>query len=165
MTSLSPTTQTLYAELLHQLAVTLPNLRGISFCTKTVSQNRYWYMEIVVGSTKRQFSLGRDTEELRDLIERQKSLSEDAKPDIRQREKLVAVLISGGTWSPGSPDGRVLEVLSQAGVFLSGGVVVGSHAFNIYSNMPGIRWDNASSAAASRNPNVRAVHGPGVAFW
>ena len=53
MTRLSQTTQTLYAELLHQLAVTLPNLRGISFCTKTVSGNRYWYMEIVVGSTKK----------------------------------------------------------------------------------------------------------------
>ena len=144
MSRLSQTTQTLYAELLHQLAVTLPNLRGISFCTKTVSRNRYWYMEIVVGSTKRQFSLGRDTEELRDLIERQKSLSEDAKPDIREREKLVAMLISGGAWSPGSPDGRVLEVLSQAGAFLSGGVVVGSHAFNVYSNMLGVHWDSAS---------------------
>jgi hypothetical protein len=78
------------------------------------------------------------------LIERQKSLSEDAKPDIRQREKLVAMLTIGGAWSPGSPDGRVLEVLSQAGVFLSGGVIVGSHAFTIYSNMLGIHWDNAS---------------------
>lgn len=145
MTRLSQTTQTLYAELLHQLAVTLPNLRGISFCTKTVSGNRYWYMEIVVGSTKRQFSVGRDTQELRDLIERQKALSEDAKPDIRQREKLVAMLISGDAWSPGAPDGRVLEMLSQAGVFLSGGVLIGSHAFNIYSNMLGIHWNTAST--------------------
>lgn len=144
MQRLSPTTQLLYVELLQQCATALPNQRGISFVQKTVSGHRYWYMELVVGSTKRQFSLGRDTEALRVLIDKQKALYDDAAPDLKQREKLVAMLVSGGAFAPGASDGRVLEVLAQSGVFLAGGVLVGSHAFNTYGNMLGINWDSAA---------------------
>ena len=51
MQRLPQTTQLLYVELLQQSAVALPNQRGISFVPKTVSGHRYWYMELVVGST------------------------------------------------------------------------------------------------------------------
>jgi hypothetical protein len=60
MQRLPQTTRLLYAQLLQQCAIALPNQRGISFVSKTVSGHRYWYMELVVGSTKRQFSLGAD---------------------------------------------------------------------------------------------------------
>ncbi len=138
------TTQLLYAELLQQGAVALPNQRGISFVTKTVGGHRYWYMELVVGSTKRQFSLGRDTEALRTQIVRQKALFTEATPDLKQREKLVAMLVSGGAFAPDVSSGRVLEVLAQSGAFLSGGVLVGSHAFNTYGNMLGVNWSSAA---------------------
>lgn len=144
MQRLAPTTQLLYVELLQQCATVLPNQRGISFARKTVSGHRYWYMELVVGSTKRQFSLGRDSAALREQIDEQKALYEEAAPDLKQREKLVAMLVSGGAIAPGAADGRVLEVLAQSGVFLAGGVLVGSHAFNTYGNMLGIRWDSAA---------------------
>jgi hypothetical protein len=85
MQRLPQTTQLLYAELLQQCAVALPNQRGISFVPKTVSGHRYWYMELVAGSTKRQFSLGRDSEALRTQIERQKALFAEAAPDLKQR--------------------------------------------------------------------------------
>jgi hypothetical protein len=144
MQRLPPTTQLLYVELLQQCATALPNQRGISFVQKTISGHRYWYMELVVGSTKRQFSLGRDSEALRELIDKQKALYKEAAPDLKQREKLVAMLVSGGAFAPGASDGRVLEVLAQSGVFLVGGVLVGSHAFNTYGNMLGINWDSAA---------------------
>ena len=140
MQRLSQATQLLYAELLQQCAIALPNQRGISFVSKTVSGHRYWYMELVVGSTKRQFSLGPDSDALRAQIEHQKALYAHAAPDLKQREKLLAMLISGGAFTPGSADGRVLEVLAQAGAFLCGGVLVGSHAFNAYANMLGVSW-------------------------
>jgi len=101
-------------------------------------------MELVVGSTKRQFSLGPDSDGLRAQIEHQKTLYARAAPDLKQREKLVAMLISGGAFTPGAADGRVLEVLAQAGAFLSGGVLVGSHAFNSYANMLGVGWGSAA---------------------
>ena len=117
MQRLPPTIQLLYVELLQQCATALPNQRGISFARKTVSGHRYWYMELVVGSTKRQFSLGRDSAALRAQIDQQKALYADAAPDLKQREKLVAMLVSGGAAAPGTSDGRVLEVLAQSGVF------------------------------------------------
>ena len=67
-----------------------------------------------------------------------------AAPDLKQREKLVAMLISGGAFTPGAADGRVLEVLAQAGAFLSGGVLVSSHAFNTHANMLGVSWGKAA---------------------
>ena len=50
------------------------------------------------------------------------------------------MLVGGGLYAPNSSDGRVLELLSQSGVFLSGGVLVGSHAFNVYQGMLGVEW-------------------------
>ena len=138
---LSQAVQLLYAELLQQVSMALPGQRGVSFSTKSVSNKKYWYMEVVVGSGKKQYSLGRDTQELRALIEKQKMLYKQAAPDIKQREKLVSMLVAGGLYVPNSSDGRVLELLSQSGVFLSGGVLVGSHAFNVYQGMLGVEWD------------------------
>jgi len=156
MLRLPHTTQLLYAELLQQCAIALPNQRGISFVTKTVGGNTYWYMELVVGSTKRQYSLGRDTDELRVQIEQQKRLFSQAAPDLKQREKLVAMLVSGGGFAPGGSDGRVLEVLAQAGTFLTGGVLVGSHAFNTYGNMLGVSW--ASAAMQTQDMDLASLH-------
>ena len=152
MLRLPHTTQLIYAELLQQCAIALPNQRGISFVTKTVGGNQYWYMELVVGSTKRQYSLGRDTDELRAQIEKQKTLFSEATPDLKQREKLVAMLQSGGGFAPGGSDGRVLEVLAQAGTFLTGGVLVGSHAFNTYGNMLGVNWSSAAMQTRDMDP-------------
>jgi hypothetical protein len=144
MQRLPQTTQLLYAELLQQCAIALPNQRGVSFVSKLISTHRYWYMELVVGSTKRQFSLGRETASLLEQIEKQKQCYLEAAPDLKEREKLVAMLVSGGAFAPSSSDGRVLEVLAQSGIFLSNGVLVGSHAFNTYANMLGVRWKSAA---------------------
>ena len=54
------------------------------------------------------------------------------------------MMVSGGAFAPGVADGRVLEVLAQAGAFLSGGVLVGSNAFNTYANMLGVSWGKAA---------------------
>ncbi len=143
MQRLSQATQLLYAELLQQCAMALPNQRGITFIAKTISGNRYWYIELVVGSTKRQFSLGRDTDTLREQIEKQKTLFANATPDLKQREILVAMLLSGGAFTPGVSSGRVMEVLGQSGAFLTGGVLIGSYAFNTYGNMLGVSWESA----------------------
>lgn len=133
-------TQLIYAELLQQCSMALPSQRGVSFVTKSVNNKKYWYMEVVVGSGKKQYSLGRDEPALRALIEKHKALFKQAEPDVNQREKLVAMLSGGGLSVPGASDGRVLELLAQSGVFLSGGVLIGSHAFNVYQGMLGVEW-------------------------
>jgi hypothetical protein len=166
MERLPETTQLLYSQLLQECTIALPNSRGISFVSKTVGGQQYWYLELVVGSTKRQFSIGRDTPELREQIEKQKALFREAVPDLQARERLVAMLVQGGAYAPSTADGRVLEVLAQAGVFLAGGVLVGSHAFTTYGNMLGIVWDSAATRthdldiASAPNINV-GVQGEG----
>jgi len=162
MERLPPATQLLYSELLQQCAVSLPNQRGISFVSKVVKDKRYWYLELVVGSTKRQFSLGRDTEELRTLIEKQKLLFKNALPDLKQRQKLVAMFISGGGDSPSTVEGRIIEVLSQAGTFISGGILIGSHAFNAIGNMLGVNW--GSTAMQTQDLDVASFHHINVAI-
>jgi len=140
MKYLPQVTQLLYAELLQQCAMALPSRRGVSFVTKKIDGKLYWYLEVVIGSGKRQYSLGRDTLELRSLVEKQKALFEQAVPEQKQRERLVAMLSKGGLHGPGASAGRVLELLSQSGLFLSGGVLVGSHAFAAYQGMLGVGW-------------------------
>jgi hypothetical protein len=54
------------------------------------------------------------------------------------------MMVSGGAFAPGVADGRVLEVLAQAGAFLSGGVLVSSHAFNTHANILGVSWGSAA---------------------
>ncbi len=130
----------MYSELLQQCAMALPSRRGVTFSSKTVANNRYWYMEVVVGSGKKQYCLGRDAPDLRRLIERQKALFSQAAPDEKQRQQLVSMLVGGGLPAPGAAEGRVLELLAQSGVFLSGGVLVGSHAFSAFQGMLGVRW-------------------------
>lgn len=172
MIRLSSATQLLYTELLQQCAIALPSRRGVSFSTKTVKQNKYWYMEVVVGSGKKQYSLGRDTDDLRALIENQKALYQRSEPGEKQRQRLVAMLNSGGLVAPRASTGRVVELLSQSGVFLSGGTLVGSTAFSAYQGMLGIEWpvditqteDMDEASARSINvaikedaPDVRSV--------
>ena len=55
------------------------------------------------------------------------------------------MLISGGAHSVSAIESRVFELLERAGVFLVGGVLVGSHAFNIFGNMLGVKWESETS--------------------
>jgi hypothetical protein len=72
----------------------------------------------------------------------EKRLWLEAKPEIKQRQKLVAMLSAGGAISLDNGEARVLELMERIGVFLVGGVLVGSHAFKLYSNMLGVRWQS-----------------------
>lgn len=141
MERLPESTRLLYTELLTQcLRASAPSGRGLSFVSKRIDGRRHWYLQLTVGSRKTQHYLGPDSEELRALIDKEKALWAAARPDIRAREKLVDMLVSGGAHAADSVDARVFELLERAGVFLAGGVLVGSHAFAIYGNMLGVGW-------------------------
>jgi hypothetical protein len=55
------------------------------------------------------------------------------------------MLTEGGAYSTGTVDTRVFELLERAGVFLAGGVLVGSHAFALYGNMLGVQWESEAT--------------------
>ena len=134
-------TSLLYTQLLSQcLQGAAPSGRGFSFVAKTIKGAKYWYLQVTVGSGKTQHFVGPDTDAIRKLIAREKSLWKSAAPDNAIRQQLVSMLVAGGAQSPGNAEARVFEILERAGLFAANGVVVGSHAFAMYGNMLGVRW-------------------------
>lgn len=141
MNNLPESTQLLYSQLLTQcLHGAAPSGHGLSFVSKQLGGAKHWYLQVTIGSRKTQHYLGPDTPQVLALINNEKELWKNAEPEHALRESLVAMLISGGALSVTAMESRVFELLERAGVFLAGGVVVGSHAFGLYANMLGVKW-------------------------
>ena len=143
MQHLSESTQLLYSELLSEcLSSDISRGRGLSFVKKKINGKNYWYLQIVVGSSKRQHHIGAETKEILSFIQKQKKSWEQAKPDLENRERLVAMLISGGATSVTTTEARLFELLQEARLFKAGCLLIGSHAFSTYANMLGVKWDS-----------------------
>ena len=149
---LPETANLLYAELLQQCWRAAPSGRGISFVKKQRGDKVYWYLQHTLGTHKSQHYLGLDSPELRAEIDAEKALWREAKPELDKRRKLVAMLAAGGAQSFNATEARVLALLERIGVFSAGGVLVGSHAFRLYQNMLGVRWE--SQAMRTQDINV-----------
>jgi len=50
------------------------------------------------------------------------------------------MLLAGGATETPSHEGKVLALLEKSGMFLAGGVVIGTLAFRAYANMLGVNW-------------------------
>lgn len=146
--SLPPAVQTTYLDLLAAVMTAPLPARGVSFVKRPSRSRDYWYLQYVIGESRRSHYLGPDTEELRGLIEKAKTLQAEDAPDMVMRERLVAAGIAGGLQAPSAGEARVYEALAQAGVFEGGGVLVGSHAFANIGNMLGVRWTSGLSRTA-----------------
>ena len=157
MEYLSESTRLLYTQLLSQcLHGAAPSGRGLSFVAKRIKGGKHWYLQLSIGSRKTQHYLGPDTDAVRALIEKEKSLWATAAPDLRARENLVSMLVSGGAHTMSAVEARLFELLERAGVFLAGGVLVGSHAFAVYGNMLGVKW--ASETTRTQDIDIAAAY-------
>ncbi|MDH3688687.1 MAG: GSU2403 family nucleotidyltransferase fold protein [Gammaproteobacteria bacterium] len=143
----------LYDELLNARAEqAAPSGRGLSFVTKNIRHQVHWYLQLTVGSNRSQHYLGPDSVELRRQINSEKSLWEQAKPHIQRRQRLVRMLISGGAATVTSAEARVLEMLERVGIFVAGGVLVGTQPWSIYSNILGVSWIPQTQTTPSAQP-------------
>lgn len=141
MDYLPESTRLLYSQLLSQcLLASAPSSRGLSFVKKSIKNTTQWYLQVTVGSNKSQHYIGPDSKEVQELISKEKALWENTRPDRQSRELLVSMLTSGEAHTVTSAEARVLELIERVGVFLLGGVLVGSHAFSVYGNMLGVNW-------------------------
>jgi hypothetical protein len=136
--------QTTYADLLDKLldeqVRAMPAEAG-TFIPKLIKGRRYWYQQVVEGTSRKQVYVGPETPELLDRIQRHEQLAETA----RSRRVLVRSLTGSGAFLPPvARVGRVLETLASAGVFRLRGVLVGTVAFGCYGPMLGIRLQSAS---------------------
>ncbi|MEX0708329.1 MAG: GSU2403 family nucleotidyltransferase fold protein [Woeseia sp.] len=143
----------LYSELLQNCIHPLSDGANVSFKSKTIGGRRYWYLYISVGSSRREHYLGEESDQLLDRIADERALWEANEDDRTLRARLVRSLIAGGMPALNRDEGKVLALLERSGVFLAGGVLVGTLAFRAYANMLGVRW---SSAVATQDVDSAA---------
>lgn len=129
----------LYADLLQKtIASQHIILSGGSFVSKSIKGAVYWYYQTKIGGQAKQKYLGRESELLLNDIERAKVQSASLKAILSERQRLVAMLgVGGAALEKGRPV-KILSSLVDAGLFSSGGVLVGSFAFSCYGNMLGV---------------------------
>mgnify|MGYP001821356574 FL=1 len=129
-----------YTELMQQCVHPAPDGANISFKSKMVGGKRYWYIYISLGARRSEHYLGEETTELLDKIDEQRALWESTEDDRKSRQRLVAMLLVGGATATPDNEGKVLSLVERAGLFIAGGVVVGTLAFRAYANMLGVIW-------------------------
>lgn len=173
----SLTTHTQYAELLEQTlaleaARSLSSLRG-NFVTRVVKGQTYHYYHYRdLGGDVRQVYLGPDSGALRRFVEDTQAGKGSHTADIERIEELCAALQAGGANITPHGPAKVIQALSDAGVFRHGMVLVGTHAFAVLGNVLGVRWGEAATTqdvdfAYNSDidvvvPDARAVHVPAV---
>jgi hypothetical protein len=144
--SVSLTTQTLYAELIDRCAVAAFDaefpLNG-SFVRVRVKDRHYWYFQQgardASGKQPRKY-VGPDNDEIRQRM----ASHGRAKDDYQERRRLISLLRRSGFHSPPEETGRILKVLSDAGVFRMRACLVGTAAYQVYGPMLGIRLPRSS---------------------
>jgi hypothetical protein len=138
--------QTLYAELLEQTihaeaeAAILGAPQG-SFVSKTIKGGTYWYLQRMEGDRKRQVYLGKESPSLLAWMEEVRQARARSAADDAQRARLGSMLAAGGAATERPEIAKVLQLLSESGVFRMGGVLVGTQAFIAYGNMLGVCFD------------------------
>ncbi|QQR81279.1 MAG: nucleotidyltransferase domain-containing protein [Deltaproteobacteria bacterium] len=148
MNRLSPTTQTLYAELLEQLLSietkrSLGHLKG-SFVSKKLKGEDYIYFQYSEpGNKTRQIYFGKKDKTTNDLIKKFETNKTLLLKDQEHLQKLCAQLRAGGALMTDHASGRIIQAFVDSGFFHMGGVLVGTHAFIVLGNLLGIHWESA----------------------
>ncbi|OVE81621.1 hypothetical protein BVY03_03195 [bacterium K02(2017)] len=145
--TLQNSVQTLYAELLQQVMSAeadrdIGDLKGI-FVKKEIKGKKYWYLQYREASIQKQVYLGAENKELIKIIKEHEKGKRLKKDDLKIRQNLCLMLKNGGAYTLDHLSSKIINLLAQSGIFKMGGVLVGTHAFAIYSNMLGIKWPSA----------------------
>ena len=141
-------TQTLYAEFLDQLvAMHARRTIGLApgcFTTKTVKGETYYYFQYSdPGGVSRQAYVGKKSVALEKVVASYEQDRSIQAADLERLHRLCAQLRVGNALPTDPASSRILKALAESGVFHLGGVLVGTHAFTVYGNLLGTRWDSA----------------------
>ena len=138
---LSLPAQTAYAQLAEatlaaDLSRSIADLKG-DFCRKTVKGKTYWYFQHPgLDGAYRQMYVGPDSPEVAKLIAHRDGATETAAAIGR----LAKAAIVHGCSALLPAHFKVIRRLADHGFFRAGGVLIGSHAFQVYGNVLGVRW-------------------------
>lgn len=149
-----PETQTLYAQLFEATAALEVELLG-GFASglaisRTVRNGDYLYWQLrTVEGRLRQIYLGpSDDARARSLSDALVRYKERRRPLLEDLERLTAAYVVSGGASHLRHHFRVVDALARAGVFRTGAVLVGSHAFVSIGASLGVSWDADTAATA-----------------
>ena len=134
-----------YSELLRHAVRPAPDGSNLSFKSKTIGGRSYFYLYVSLGRRRTEHYLGPETPELLARIDAEKALWASGADDRRVRSRLVAMLLAGGATPTAGDEGKVLALLERGGVFLAGGVLIGTIAFRAYANMLGLAWQSETA--------------------
>lgn len=120
--------QTMYADLLQSIALA-PNEDHGSVSVRQVRGHEYLYVTSKDGATRRQRVLGSSADP---AVRAKADAIRAAAKRARVRRTTVSSLKRAHVPSPSLPLGRVLEAMSNAGLFRRGAVLVGTAAYQTY---------------------------------
>lgn len=162
MIRLSDTHLTLYAELLDlctraEAKASAGALPFGGFVSKEIRERRYWYLQVEVAGSKQQRYLGPESPALLARMKEAEQARRARAPDDELRSRLCAMLIAGGARSE-TLVLRIFALLAELGLFRRGAVLVGTHAFQAYGNLLGVRFEGE----VLRTQDVDGVHDPSL---
>ncbi len=155
MTSFPLAIQTAYQDLLeaHKMRA-VSDLGGTPFLKDQGAQGSYWYARQRIGDRVIDRYIGRDTDDLRQRIEKAKEELEDQKVFERRCGSLVGQLRAAGLPALDRDTGKVLNAMARVGTFRLGGTLVGTHAFRLYSAELGVGM--AEALAVTEDVDIAA---------
>lgn len=133
MIELSPSQVTLFADLAQRLGTAVP---AGSPHLKIRDGIEYWYAKMPVGATRVDRFLGRGDDP---NVQEQVTSLKNGSLLARGRRKTVSMIRNSGVAGPDRRLGAVLDVLSQAGLFKAGAVLVGTAAYLTYEPLVGAK--------------------------
>jgi hypothetical protein len=123
MKELSPTLQTLFAELVQQVAA---NDRGGTVYTRERDSIHYYYAKIPVGQDRVDAFIGKVADP--SAKQRAETLRRGM-AQARNRRKLVSILKREGFAAPQKTIGATLDAIAYSGLFGAGAVLIGTGAY------------------------------------
>lgn len=148
---LSSTARALYAELQEQavvVAVTQPLGAPPGVVVEKKNRSRdYLYFQVrdLDGRTRQHYLGPKDDDATAGLVAQLEGLRRDRDEDARRLDALRGAFVAAGGMALSTGPFRVIQGFALAGVLApgSGGVLVGTHAFQCLGNMLGVRWPEA----------------------
>lgn len=130
--------QTTYRDLLErQPRRPMPEIEG-SIASVANKNGRYWVARRRIGSRVVETRIGPDNVENRIRAEELRRQNDDLQEWKRASGRLVSQLRAAGMPTPTPGTGKLINALARVGLFRSGGVLAGTHAYGLYALELGI---------------------------
>ena len=153
----------LYAELHDLSGLDRPGQRRAGgFSSKRIGGRNYWYRQVWIGGRRRQKAIGPETPELLRHIARERR--EDAlwRQEQRRRRTMCRALRAALHFPVDPIAGRIVAALAEAGIFGTGAMLVGTHAYRCFGPMLGVRL--AADALSTSDIDLATDGAISVAF-